>query len=272
MATRQDHSGKPNRGHGNDQARAQRPIDKRGDIHARVKHDDRADRIVVRDVRRDGDRDRDIRFPLIASGGLGFVEGCPPGLAKKDNGCMPPGQAKKLVGNALPGAFASRMLSGPYSQWYRDNDRHYYRMGDGLVYQVNRSNGLVDALIPYGMNDYGYYPVGYSYPDAYDFYNVPMPYRGYYPADADMEYRYGGGAIYAVDPQTQLVSSIVSLLAGDLAVGQPMPAAYNVYNVPLAYRDRYYDTPNDWYRYNDGSIYRVDPTTQLITAVISALV
>lgn len=30
--------------------------------------------------------------------------GCPPGLAKKDNGCLPPGQAKKryVVGGALP--------------------------------------------------------------------------------------------------------------------------------------------------------------------------
>jgi hypothetical protein len=42
--------------------------------------------------------------------------------------------------------------------------------------------------------------------------------------------------------------------------------------VPFAYRDQYYDTANDWYRYNDGYIYRVDPTTQLITAVIRALV
>ena len=34
----------------------------------------------------------------------------------------------------------------------------------------------------------------------------------------------------------------------------------------------YYDTPDAWYRYNDGYIYRVDPTTQLITAVINAIV
>ncbi len=30
-------------------------------------------------------------------GNVGYgVGGCPPGLAKKNNGCMPPGQAKKL--------------------------------------------------------------------------------------------------------------------------------------------------------------------------------
>ena len=33
----------------------------------------------------------------------GFANGCPPGLAKKNNGCMPPGQAKKyIVGQRLP--------------------------------------------------------------------------------------------------------------------------------------------------------------------------
>ena len=42
--------------------------------------------------------------------------------------------------------------------------------------------------------------------------------------------------------------------------------------MPLGYRDRYYDTPDAMYRYNDGYIYRVDPTTQLITAVIDAIV
>ncbi len=31
--------------------------------------------------------------------------GCPPGLAKKNNGCLPPGQAKKWkLGQALPGS------------------------------------------------------------------------------------------------------------------------------------------------------------------------
>lgn len=34
-----------------------------------------------------------------------FVANCPPGLAKKRNGCLPPGQAKKLysIGRPLPG-------------------------------------------------------------------------------------------------------------------------------------------------------------------------
>ena len=62
------------------------------------------------------------------------------------------------------------------------------------------------------------------------------------------------------------------MLAGDLSVGQRLPMDYSVYNVPMAYRSQYYDTPTDWYRYNDGYIYRVDPTSQLITAIVRALV
>ncbi len=68
------------------------------------------------------------------------------------------------------------------------------------------------------------------------------------------------------------IDSIVALLAGDLGVGQQLPMDYGVYNVPMAYRDRYYDTPDSLYRYNDGYIYQADAKTQLITAVISALV
>ena len=69
----------------------------------------------TRDVRDDRGRDRDVRVvqfdrdegvrfvPRWNDRGLvrGFVDGCPPGLAKKDNGCMPPGLAKKVVGTPL---------------------------------------------------------------------------------------------------------------------------------------------------------------------------
>jgi hypothetical protein len=49
-------------------------------------------------------------------------------------------------------------------------------------------------------------------------------------------------------------------------------AAYDAYNVPLDYRDTYYDTDDAMYRYADGSIYQVDPTSRLIESVISLLV
>lgn len=202
----------------------------------------------------------------------GFVNGCPPGLAKKNNDCLPPGQAKK-IGTIFPTAFRTRSLIGPYRDWYRDDDRFFYRMGqDDFIYRVNRSNSLIDALIPGSFNDFGYYPVGMAYPSAYNFYNVPMQYSSFWPDNDDNYYRYGNGAIYQVNPQTSMIQGIVALLAGDLSVGQRLPLGYSAYNVPFAYREQYYDTPDAWYRYNDGYVYRVDPATQLVTAVIRALV
>jgi hypothetical protein len=62
------------------------------------------------------------------------------------------------------------------------------------------------------------------------------------------------------------------LLAGDLGVGQRLPSGYDAYNVPLTYRDRYADSADAWYRYNDGYIYQVDPKTRLISAVINAII
>ena len=268
--------------------------------HDRVRGNDRVelnnhhrgnDRVVIRDRDRDNhvvfrDRDDDRRHGFRHHGDdhhlvffdngddrrRGLVHGCPPGLAKKHNGCLPPGQAKKLVGTAFPRALRASAFDGSYRQWYRDDDRYYYRNDDDYIYRVRRDGGLIDALIPYGSRDYGYYPVGMNYPLDYNSYNVPYQYQSYYPDGGDYNYRYGNNAIYQVNPQNNMIQSIVALLAGDLGVGQRMPSNYGVYNVPLDYRDRYYDTPDAMYRYNDGYIYRADPTTQLITAVIDAIV
>ena len=69
-----------------------------------------------------------------------------------------------------------------------------------------------------------------------------------------------------------MVQGVAALLTGhNLGVGQRLPVGYDVYNVPYAYRSDYYDTPDAWYRYNDGHIYRVDPQTRVIQAVIDAI-
>ena len=236
----------------------------RGNRDVRVERDERRNETrILTDDRR------------LARGGLapyrGLVDGCPPGLAKKGNGCLPPGQAKKLIGAALPASLAAAALSGPFSQWYRDDERYFYRNDGDYIYQVDRQGGLVNALFPFQDRDYSYYPIGMTYPTEYDSYNVPYQYRSFYPDGADYSYRYGDGAIYQVNRSNSSIESIVALLAGDLGVGQAMPADYGVYNVPMAYRDRYYDSPDAMYRYNDGYIYQADPKTQLITAVIDAL-
>jgi hypothetical protein len=251
--------GRGDRGHGHDSLRANK-------IDRNVRVVD-VDNDVV--IRRAFDRDP---FP---GRGRGLIAGCPPGLDKKNNGCLPPGQANKLLGTPLARtAFANSVLPYNYRNWYRDDDDFIYRAGDGFIYRVDRSDGLIDGLIPLAMGGYGgYYAMGDQWPTPYNFYNVPYQYRNMWADRGDDCYRYDGwGAIYRVDCNTNVVSSIVSLLAGDLGVGQPLPMSYNVYNVPLSYRANYYDTPDAWYRYNDGYIYRVDPTTRLITAVIDALI
>ena len=280
-----DHAKKADRGSGGGgrEMRAERQSerrlvqrDDRGKREMKIDHSNRrADRVVARNDRdvRVVNVDRDRFVPRWNENGLvrGLVNGCPPGLAKKNNGCLPPGQAKK-VGSLFPAALSRNMLDGAYRQWYRDDNDFYYRNDGDHIYRVRREGGLIDALFPSFDRDYYYYPVGMNYPSDYNYYNVPYQYSSYYPDNGDYSYRYGDGAIYQVNRSSGLIQGIAALLAGDLSVGQRMPAGYGAYNVPIDYRDRYYDTDQDLYRYNDGYIYRADPTTQLITAVISAIV
>ena len=197
--------------------------------------------------------------------------GCPPGLDKKDNGCLPPGQAKKFLGARIQSNFADSLIPYQYRNWYRDDDNHFYRAGDGFMYRVSRNNNLVDGIIPL-FGGGGYYAMGDQWPDPYDFYNVPQQYHSYYADGGDHRYRYGDGAIYRVNSGSGVIDGIVALLAGDLGVGARLPVGYDTYNVPFAYRDRYADSADNWYRYNDGYIYQVDPKTRLISAVIDAIV
>ena len=245
----------------------------RGHDGVRMVKIDKNDRI--RHLDRDFD-DVDVRFAPRWSGNgmrLGFVDGCPPGLAKKGNGCLPPGHAKHLVGTRIAPAILSNGLVGPYRLWYRDNDDFMYRWDDDYIYRIRRDGDLIDAMFPFTNRDFYYYPMGVAYPSNFNYYNVPYQYQSFYPDGGDYLYRYGDGAIYMVDPGTQMISGIAALLTGaPLAVGQPLPPAYSVYNVPMAYRPTYFDTADAMYRYNDGYIYRVDPTTMLVTAVIDALV
>ena len=79
--------------------------------------------------------------------------GCPPGLAKKNNGCLPPGQAKKLyrTGQRWPGNYghAWNYNQIPYdlrSRYHFDpDDRYYY--GDGYVYQVDPATMLISQVV-----------------------------------------------------------------------------------------------------------------------------
>jgi Ni/Co efflux regulator RcnB len=79
---------------------------KGGDSHGHGRDDGGKGKHVARKSPQPGayfsDRNRDVVHSYYASAGHGG-KACPPGLAKKNNGCMPPGQAKKWqVGQPLP--------------------------------------------------------------------------------------------------------------------------------------------------------------------------
>jgi hypothetical protein len=177
------------------------------------------------------------------------------------------------IGQQFPYGFNSPSYFMPsyYQPFYRDSADDYYRYSNGYVYEIDRRSGLIEDIIPLYDQGYG---VGQMLPTSYSYYNLPYQYRSFYGDTPDYYYRYAPGAIYQVDRDTQLITSIASLLMGGnmgLTLGQPLPMGYSAYNVPYAYRDLYYDTPDSWYRYANNSIYRVDPTTQLVTAMISLL-
>jgi hypothetical protein len=138
----------------------------------------------------------------------------------------------------------------------------------GVVYQVDCYTGLVQNVIPLYAGGYG---VGQLLPSAYSTYNVPYQYRSLYYNTPDYGYWYAPGAIYQYNPQTSLITSVAALMSPGFTIGQTLPAGYGMYNVPLAYRSTYYDTPTAWYRYNNGYIYQIDPTTQLVSAIVASL-
>ena len=101
--------------------------------------------------------------------------------------------------------------------------------------------GMVENVIP----NYGYgYGVGQLLPSSYAYNNLPYNYRGYFNDSDDYYYRYAPGAIYQVNRETALITAVAALLTGGLTVGQPLPIGYSAYNVPMAYRSNYYDTPD----------------------------
>ncbi|MHB1122357.1 MAG: DUF1236 domain-containing protein [Ramlibacter sp.] len=78
------------------------------------------------------------------------AKSCPPGLAKKNNGCMPPGQAKKLaVGQPVPAGVTLypvprpvivQLPPPPYG--YR-----YARVGNDIVLVRNENQLIVDIIV-----------------------------------------------------------------------------------------------------------------------------
>ncbi|HEX8669535.1 MAG TPA: hypothetical protein VF727_14305 [Allosphingosinicella sp.] len=257
MAKRQDWA-KQDRGR-----KAERRMERRAPerAYARERFEERRDRFEPQRFR-EGER-------RVAS----YGGDCPPGLAKKHNGCQPPGHAKErlAVGERIERSwFSNYNVPQTYRTFYQDTPDYLFRYDDsGYIYRIDAQQDLISGIIPlFG----GGFAVGQPLPMGYDIYNVPWQYRDTFADTDDYYYRYGDDAIYRVNAGSGVVDSIVSLLTGDLAVGQPLPDGYDVYNVPYPYRDEYYDTDESLYRYGDGAIYQVDPQTQIIQAIVEMLV
>ena len=172
------------------------------------------------------------------------------------------------IGQTLPMGYDVYNVPYAYRSSYYDTDDMWYRYDDGYIYGVDPRTRLIETSYPV----YGGYDVGAPWPTyaGYDYdYAVPDYYGDLYYAEPGYDYRFASNGIYQVDPQSQLIASLVALVTGqNFAVGQRMPLGYDAYNVPLDYRDRYYDNDEYLYRYADGRIYAVDPGTRLIERVI----
>ncbi len=81
--------------------------------------------------------------PSVAS--AGGPKGCPPGLAMKGNGCLPPGQAKKIYerGEYLSGDYV--LIRSP-EIYGLDPSGTYFRLGN-YVYRVDHETKKVLDLI-----------------------------------------------------------------------------------------------------------------------------
>ncbi|MFN3945854.1 MAG: hypothetical protein ACK4K7_13100 [Allosphingosinicella sp.] len=255
-----------------------RPLETQSRAEQRAWRD--ASRTRDRAVERYVDRPRDDRRFWSEARVLpatGFGRACPPGLAKQNAFCMPPGQLRKAqyVGRPHPVARIDYNIPERYRYRFRDADDHYYRHDGGYVYRFDRGSNLVSRVIPLAATGL---MVGEPLPLGYEVYNVPYQYRGLYADGGDYSYRYDDGAIYRVNSGNGLIETVVALLTsgalgglGGLGVGDLLPGGYDVYNVPLEHRDTYYDTPDHLYRYADGNIYQVDPQSRIIEQIISLI-
>ncbi len=240
-----------NRGNGNRNGNG----NDRPDVVVLRSDGNRDNRVVVVEQDRDRrDRDRDVVI-LTRDWDRQVIVGCPPGLAKKDNGCMPPGQAKKVA-------------HARYDWLWNRRDNYVYRYDNGYLYRSSQDGNLMGYL-PLLAGALG---IGNPWPTQYSYQPAPTYFVNYYRAPEQYQYRYADGVMYGVDPKTQAIQSVVALLTGQQwNVGQAMPQGYDVYNVPYAYRGQYADGPDRMYRYSDGYVYQVDPKTRLIQAAIQLL-
>lgn len=193
-----------------------------------------------------------------------MIPRCPPGLAKK-GGCQPPGQSRAPASqrDSLLGAAYSPLLFGLTGF---DPGRYLYR--DGYLMQLANGDGIAGYIPLLG----GALASGNIWPGDYGSQTVPAYLVDFYSLGEPGSYRYADNTLFRLDPQSGVIQSVAALLTDEnVTIGQPMPAGYDVYNVPFTHRDRFADTAEAIYRYVDGYVYRLDPQTRLVAAAIDLL-
>lgn len=84
-------------------------------------------------------------------GKRGWVDGCPPGLAKRNNGCVPPGQAKRnlQIGQQLPSSFRLNQIPVQYQNSFTPRAGYVYSYNNGSIYEIDQATRrIVNILTP----------------------------------------------------------------------------------------------------------------------------
>jgi hypothetical protein len=191
----------------------------------------------IRMATRNGDDryDRDNRY-----GDDRYGQDCPPGLARKNNGCVPPGQVGRDDRDQRWGdqdrygrtQFVDRNRDG-----YDDRDLNRDRRIDDREWRLSEER--------YGSDE------RYDRDDRYDR-------DGRYEQDD----RYGTGT----PPRGGIGGLIDSVLGGGgLKVGQRVSG--NLGSVPSAYRDQFRDGNGVYYRSDNRAIYQIDARTDTVVRI-----
>lgn len=78
---------------------------------------------------------------------------CPPGLHRKDNGCMPPGQLKRMYNRGqrynlrYGNSWSYNQIPYDLRQQYGLNSNYRYYYGDGYLYQVDPKTLLIQQVV-----------------------------------------------------------------------------------------------------------------------------
>ena len=151
-AIAKDHGGKDNE-------KSQKHADK--EDRKADKEDRKEDRKADKDERKAERKSREVRqgayfvdqdrvyVQRYYTSNYGGRKGCPPGLAKKQNGCLPPGQAKWNVGQPLPREVQVYSVPQPVLTYLpaAPAGYRYQRVGGDLILVRTTDRMIIDIIL-----------------------------------------------------------------------------------------------------------------------------